>query len=69
MLYQVEPLPDNGSEGRTWTDTDITARGILSPLRLPISPPRHKYMVAPGRFELPECHSQSVVPYRLAKGQ
>ena len=30
-----------GAEGRNRTGTDRTVRGILSPLRLPIPPPRH----------------------------
>ena len=30
-----------GAEGRTRTGTGITTRRILSPLRLPIPPPRH----------------------------
>ena len=29
----------NGARGRTRTDTEFNLRGILSPLRLPISPP------------------------------
>ena len=29
------------AEGRSRTGTDINIRGILSPLRLPIPPPRH----------------------------
>lgn len=32
----------NGAEDRNWTGTEITLRGILSPLRLPVPPPRHK---------------------------
>ena len=30
-----------GADGRTWTGTEISPRGILSPLRLPISPHQH----------------------------
>ena len=45
------PLLFFGADGRTWTGTDIAARGILSPLRLPISPHRH-IMEATLRIEL-----------------
>ena len=30
----------NGAEGRNRTGTDITTRRILSPVRLPVPPPR-----------------------------
>ena len=30
-----------GAEGRTRTDTAVAHRRILSPVRLPIPPPRH----------------------------
>ena len=33
-------LQQDGASGRTWTGTVFNYRGILSPLRLPISPPR-----------------------------
>ena len=34
-----------GAPGRTWTGTGFNTRGILSPLRLPIPPPRqHQYI-------------------------
>lgn len=32
---------DNGARGQTRTGTEFNLRGILSPLRLPISPPGH----------------------------
>ena len=31
----------NGAEDRNRTGTDVTIRGILSPLCLPVPPPRH----------------------------
>jgi hypothetical protein len=47
MLYPIElraldkTLYPNGAEGRTRTGTVVTYRRILSPVRLPIPPPRH----------------------------
>jgi hypothetical protein len=32
-----------GAEDRNRTGTEISLRRILSPLRLPVPPPRHKY--------------------------
>ena len=40
-----------GAWGRTWTGTRVDSRRILSPVRLPIPPLRHK-MVTCMRFEL-----------------
>ena len=42
----------NGAEDRNRTGTDITIRGILSPVRLPVPPPRHIKLEATPRFEL-----------------
>ena len=39
-LFQGNSL-NFSAEGRSRTGTDINIRGILSPLRLPIPPPRH----------------------------
>ena len=33
-----------GARGRSRTGTEVSFRGILSPLRLPISPPGHEYI-------------------------
>ena len=43
-----------GAEDRNRTGTILTNRGILSPLRLPVPPPRHENikMEAAPRFEL-----------------
>ena len=40
-----------GAEDRNRTGTGITPRGILSPLRLPVPPPRQKVEATP-RIEL-----------------
>ena len=41
-LYPIELRAlNNGAEGRTRTGTVVTYRRILSPVRLPIPPPRH----------------------------
>ena len=49
-------LLQDGASGRTWTGTVFNDRGILSPLRRPISPPRQINilikMVTRWRFEL-----------------
>ena len=37
---------NNGAEGRNRTGTDITIRRILSPVRLPVPPPRHVTVVS-----------------------
>ena len=34
-----------GADGRTRTGTELSPRGILSPLRLPISPHRHVILI------------------------
>ena len=41
----------NGAANRNRTGTDISIRGILSPLRLPVPPPRQKLEATP-RVEL-----------------
>ena len=42
MLYPIElRAHEDGAEGRTRTGTVVTYRRILSPVRLPIPPPRH----------------------------
>lgn len=40
ILIEQEYI-ENGAAGRSRTGTEITFRGILNPLRLPVSPPRH----------------------------
>ena len=41
-LYPVELLAHiNGAQGRSRTGTDFKVRRILSPVRLPVPPPRH----------------------------
>ena len=40
-----------GAEDRNRTGTEISLRGILSPLRLPVPPPRHEVEATP-RIEL-----------------
>ena len=44
-------LKYTGAEDRNRTGTEITLRGILSPLRLPVPPPRHEVEATP-RIEL-----------------
>ena len=39
--FPGENTLNRSAEGRTRTGTQVTLRGILSPLRLPIPPPRH----------------------------
>ncbi len=39
----ANPLNMHGAGGRNRTDTGWKPRGILSPVRLPVSPLRHKY--------------------------
>ena len=42
VLYPIELwVLNNGAEGRNRTGTVITHRRILSPVRLPVPPPRH----------------------------
>jgi hypothetical protein len=40
MMYAIDYL---SAEGRTRTDTAVSRRRILSPVRLPIPPPRQCY--------------------------
>ena len=40
-MSQSNVIKKNGAEDRTWTGTVVTYRRILSPVRLPIPPPRH----------------------------
>jgi hypothetical protein len=40
-LYPIELWAQMNAEGRTRTGTVVTHRRILSPVRLPIPPPRH----------------------------
>ena len=40
-LYFRQPLDLTGAGGRSRTDTGCEPRGILSPVRLPVSPLRH----------------------------
>ena len=50
VLYQAELLPvQNGAEDRNRTGTVVTYRRILSPVRLPVPPPRQ--MVSYAGFE------------------
>ena len=51
-LYPVELLAHiNGAQGRSRTGTDFKVRRILSPVRLPISPPGHSLMEVPTGLE------------------
>ena len=48
-LYPVELLAHiNGAQGRSRTGTDFKVRRILSPVRLPVSPPGHLMEVPTG---------------------
>ena len=47
----VKKICKFGAEDRNRTGTEITLRGILSPLRLPVPPPRHEVEATP-RIEL-----------------
>lgn len=41
---EVSTDGSNGAEDRNRTGTNLTIRGILSPLRLPVPPPRQVYI-------------------------
>ena len=60
-LYPVELLAHiNGAQGRSRTGTDFKVRRILSPVRLPISPPGHSLMEVPTGLEPMMTELQSV---------
>ena len=50
----------NGAQGRSRTGTDFKVRRILSPVRLPISPPGHSLMEVPTGLEPMMTELQSV---------
>ena len=60
-LYPVELLAHiNGAQSRSRTGTDFKVRRILSPVRLPISPPGHSLMEVPTGLEPMMTELQSV---------
>ena len=60
-LYPVELLAHiHGAQGRSRTGTDFKVRRILSPVRLPISPPGHSLMEVPTGLEPMMTELQSV---------
>ena len=60
-LYPVELLAHiNGAQGRSRTGTDFKVRRILSPVRLPVSPPGHSLMEVPTGLEPMITELQSV---------
>jgi hypothetical protein len=62
MLYPIE-LRAHNAEGRTRTGTVVTYRRILSPVRLPIPPPRRMYDGAEDGTRTRDPHLGKVVFY------
>ena len=58
-MLRVAQVIDSGARSRGRTGTAVTSRGILSPLRLPISPPGRKKMEAEVGIEPASTDLQS----------